>query len=42
LAEASEQVAMTENLNFIAGEWLTGQGVVENRSPSDLSDLVGL
>jgi alpha-ketoglutaric semialdehyde dehydrogenase len=33
---------MTENPNFIAGEWLTGQGVVENRSPSDRSDLIGL
>ena len=33
---------MTEKLNFIAGEWLTGQGAIENRSPSDQTDLVGL
>jgi aldehyde dehydrogenase (NAD+) len=28
--------------NLIAGEWLTGAGEIENRNPSDLSDLVGL
>lgn len=27
--------------NFIAGEWLEGDSVIENRNPSDLSDLVG-
>ncbi|MEM0977181.1 MAG: aldehyde dehydrogenase family protein [Pseudomonadota bacterium] len=26
---------------YIAGEWQAGQGEIENRSPSDLSDLVG-
>jgi len=28
--------------NFIAGEWVEGVSTVENRNPSDLSDLVGL
>ena len=28
--------------NFIAGEWVEGDGVIENRNPSDQSDLVGL
>ncbi len=28
--------------NFIAGEWVAGVSAVENRNPSDLSDLVGL
>ena len=27
--------------NFIAGDWLEGDSVIENRNPSDLSDLVG-
>ena len=27
--------------NFIAGEWLEGNGTIENRNPSDLSDLIG-
>ena len=27
--------------NYIAGEWIAGASEVENRSPSDLSDLVG-
>jgi aldehyde dehydrogenase (NAD+) len=27
--------------NFIAGEWLAGETVIENLNPSDLSDLVG-
>ena len=27
--------------NFIAGDWLDGDSVIENRNPSDLSDLVG-
>ncbi len=30
------------NLNYIAGEWLTGEGEIGNRNPSDLSDLIGL
>ena len=29
-------------LNLIAGEWLAGEGEVENRNPSDLTDLVGV
>lgn len=28
--------------NYIAGEWLAGASDIENRNPSDLSDLVGL
>ena len=28
--------------NYIAGEWLEGASEVENRNPSDLSDLIGL
>lgn len=28
--------------NLIAGEWLTGEGEIENVNPSDLSDLVGV
>ncbi|MEP2029524.1 MAG: aldehyde dehydrogenase family protein [Paracoccaceae bacterium] len=27
--------------NLIAGEWLAGEAEVENRNPSDLSDLIG-
>jgi aldehyde dehydrogenase (NAD+) len=30
------------NCNFIAGEWLEGISTVENRNPSDLTDLVGV
>ncbi|WP_166418444.1 aldehyde dehydrogenase family protein [Cochlodiniinecator piscidefendens] len=30
------------NLNLIAGEWLSGEGEIENRNPSDLTDLVGI
>ena len=29
-------------LNLIAGEWLAGENEIENRNPSDLSDLIGL
>ncbi|QMU60123.1 MAG: aldehyde dehydrogenase family protein [Boseongicola sp.] len=29
-------------LNLIAGEWVSGEGEVENRNPSDLTDLVGV
>lgn len=32
---------MTLQKNFIAGDWLEGDSVIENRNPSDLSDLVG-
>ncbi len=28
--------------NYIAGEWLPGASQIENRNPSDLSDLIGL
>ncbi len=28
--------------NLIAGEWLTGESEIENRNPSDLTDLVGI
>lgn len=30
------------HLNLIAGDWQAGDGEVENRNPSDLSDLVGM
>ena len=34
---------MTETkLNYIAGDWVPGATEIENRNPSDLSDLVGL
>ncbi|MEO6321650.1 MAG: aldehyde dehydrogenase family protein [Polaromonas sp.] len=34
---------MTEQFrNFIAGEWLPGATEIENRNPSDLSDVIGL
>ena len=29
-------------LNFIAGEWVAGPSEIENRNPSDVSDLIGL
>jgi aldehyde dehydrogenase (NAD+) len=29
-------------LNFIAGDWVAGETAIENRNPSDLSDLVGM
>ena len=29
-------------LNYIAGEWMAGDSEIENRNPSDLSDLVGM
>ena len=28
--------------NLIAGAWVAGESEVENRNPSDLSDLVGV
>ncbi|MEM1079298.1 MAG: aldehyde dehydrogenase family protein [Pseudomonadota bacterium] len=28
-------------LNFIAGQWMAGESAIENRNPSDLSDLIG-
>jgi len=30
-----------QKLNYIAGEWVAGESAVENRNPSDLSDLIG-
>lgn len=30
-----------ETRNFIAGDWQNGASVVDNRNPSDLSDLIG-
>ena len=30
------------NKNFIAGDWVAGSSKIENRNPSDLSDLIGL
>ncbi|NRB05023.1 MAG: aldehyde dehydrogenase family protein [Rhodobacteraceae bacterium] len=30
------------NLNYIAGNWVAGASEVENRNPSDLSDLIGM
>ena len=27
--------------NYIAGEWVSGPGQIENRNPSDLSDVIG-
>ncbi|MCP5075124.1 MAG: aldehyde dehydrogenase family protein [Rhodobacteraceae bacterium] len=29
-------------LNLIAGEWLAGESEIENRNPSDVSDLIGM
>ncbi len=31
-----------QKLNFIAGEWTKGASEIENRNPSDLSDVIGL
>ncbi len=30
------------HLNLIAGEWVAGESEIENRNPSDLSDVIGL
>ena len=30
------------HLNLIAGDWIAGESEIENRNPSDLSDLIGL
>ncbi|MEM7222759.1 MAG: aldehyde dehydrogenase family protein [Pseudomonadota bacterium] len=32
---------MDQSLNFIAGDWAKGPDQIENRNPSDLSDLIG-
>lgn len=34
--------AMTPHANFIAGRWVVGEEIAENRNPSDLDDIVGL
>ena len=34
-------VVSVTKLNLIAGEWLAGENEIENRNPSDLSDLIG-
>jgi aldehyde dehydrogenase (NAD+) len=31
-----------ETRNYIAGEWVAGDGTIENRNPSDTADLIGL
>lgn len=30
-----------ENSSFIAGDWVAGESEIENRNPSDVSDLIG-
>ncbi len=32
---------MSETRNYIAGEWMAGESVVESRNPSDTTDLIG-
>ena len=32
---------MSETRNYIAGEWMAGDGTVESHNPSDISDLIG-
>ena len=27
--------------NYIAGDWVAGTDVIENRNPSDITDLIG-
>src|SRR6056297_3328759 len=40
--DSGQGQTMTETkLNHIAGEWVAGGSEIENRNPSDLSDLVG-
>jgi len=38
--ETEEKMAAT-NLNYIAGEWLAGEGTVANLNPSDTNDVIG-
>ncbi|MGI9510694.1 MAG: aldehyde dehydrogenase family protein, partial [Geminicoccaceae bacterium] len=33
---------MDQKQNYIGGEWVSGESVIENRNPSDLADVVGL
>ena len=30
-----------ETRNYSAGEWVTGQGTIENLNPSDTTDIIG-
>lgn len=32
---------VNQNSSFIAGEWVSGDSEIENRNPSDVSDLIG-
>jgi alpha-ketoglutaric semialdehyde dehydrogenase len=32
---------MSQHLNYIAGEWVEGRGIITDINPSDLSDVVG-
>jgi len=34
-------MALTETRNFIAGRWCKGEGEIESRNPSDVSDMIG-
>ena len=27
--------------NYIAGDWMAGSDVIENRNPSDITDVIG-
>ena len=43
LSHHEKTILMTEtHKNLIAGEWVDGESSIENRSPSDLTDLVGI
>ena len=33
---------MNQKRNFIGGQWLEGESEIENRNPSDVSDLIGV
>jgi len=33
---------MVQKLNYIGGEWLSGESEIENRNPSDVTDLIGM
>ena len=33
--------AHVNHKNYIAGEWLDGDSTIENRNPSDVTDLIG-
>lgn len=39
---SAEGVLMTDNYkNLIAGRWQDGASTIENRNPSDISDMIG-